>query len=267
MHDYSLKTGPQTFVQHRELPALPVVREYRDSVQLMERWIGMQYSQRPLRILEAGCGNKWPLKLNVPYTLTAIDLDANALAIRKSKMRDIDEAIEGDLRAGDIAPEGRFDVVYNSFVLEHVRGAEQVLDNLFRWLTPGGLLILRIPDRDTVYGFLTRITPFWSHVMLKRYVYRMPNAGKPGYDPYPTFHEPVVSRRGVHEYCEKHGHIVKGEIGHGDYLPQRPSLNLVGNAVVRSLSHLSFGNLEWRYNNVTFALQKNPRAPVGRAIS
>jgi SAM-dependent methyltransferase len=261
VHDSLLNAAPQARLAHGALPTLPLVREYRESIHLMERWIAMQYVQRPLRILEAGCGNKWPLKLTVPYALTAVDIDVNALEIRKSKVRDIDEVIVGDLRTSDLVPEGSFDVVYNSFVLEHVQGAEQVLDNLFRWLAPGGLLILRIPDRDTVYGFLTRITPFWSHVALKRYVYRMPNAGKPGYDPYPTFSEPVVARKAIHSYCRKHGHVVDDEIGHGDYLPRNPPLNLLGNVVVRSLAQLSLGKLEWRYNNVTFFIHKNGGAP------
>lgn len=244
------------------LPPLPLLHDYLVGVRLMEGWIDKQYTQqRPLRILEAGCGNRWPLKLTVPYTLTAVDVDAHALEIRKSKMRDVDELIVGDLRRGDLVPEGHFDVIYNSFVLEHVDGAEGVLDNFFRWLTPGGLLIVRIPDRDSVYGFLTRITPFWSHVLLKRYVYHNPNAGKPGFDPYPTFHDRVVSRKGIHAYCERNGHSIKDEAGYANYLPRQRPLSTLSRAFVRSLSRLSFGRLEWRYNNLTFVIQKSLKRP------
>jgi SAM-dependent methyltransferase len=240
------------------LPPL-LLHDYPVGIRLMEGWIDKQFRQQPLRILEAGCGNKWPLKLTVPYALTAVDIDANALEIRKAKMRDVDELIVADLRQGDLVPEGRFDVIYNSFVLEHVQGAEQVLDNFFRWLVPGGLLIVRIPDRDSVYGFLTRMTPFWAHVLVKRYVFHSKNAGKPGFDPYPTFYDRVVSRKGIRAYCEKHGHIIRDEAGFSDYLPRQPSLRALSRLFVRTLSLLSFGRLDWRYNNLTIAIQKNPK--------
>src|SRR6185437_11416268 len=72
----------------------------------------------PLRILEAGCGRDWPLHVSVPYTLTGLDLDPDALAART----DLDEAIIGDLRTAEL-PAHSFDVVYSAFVLEHVSGA------------------------------------------------------------------------------------------------------------------------------------------------
>ena len=258
MHDTTLKATRHIPPPDHNgtLPALPLLPDHQTAVRFMERWIRSQYVNEPLRILEAGCGNKWSLKLDVPYKLTAVDLDPNAIAIRKAKFKDIDEAIVGDLRTSDLAPEGAFDVIYNAFVLEHVPGAEHVLDNFFRWLKPGGLLVLRIPDRDSAYGFLTRITPFWSHVALKRYVYRFPNAGKPGFDPYPTYYDPVVSRRGMRAYCARHGHIVKDEAGAGYYLPPRFPLRTMGYALVRTLNFLSLGRLEWRHNNLTFVIQK-----------
>jgi SAM-dependent methyltransferase len=263
VHDFPLKATRLPPLSPGALPPLPLLPDHQTGVRFMERWIRSQYSSEPLQILEAGCGNKWSLQLDVPYRLTAVDLDSNALSIRTTKFKDIDKAIVGDLRNREIVPEGKFDVIYNAFVLEHVDGAEQVLDNFFGWLKPGGLLILRIPDRDSVYGFLTRITPFWSHVALKRYVYRFPNAGKPGFDPYPTYYDWVVSRRGMRTYCEQHGHIIKDEAGAGYYLPPRFPLRTVGYTVVRTLSALSLGRLEWRHNNLTFVIQKNLKSQIG----
>jgi SAM-dependent methyltransferase len=239
------------------LPPLPLVHDYLDGIRLLESWIDRHYKQEPLRILEAGCGNRWPLKLTVPYTLTAVDIDANALEIRKAKMRDLDQVFVGDLRTADLVPEGQFDVIYNSFVLEHVQGAEQVLDNFFRWLKPGGLLVVRFPDRNSVYGFLTRITPFWSHVLLKRYVYGSKTAGKPGFDPYPTVYDRVVSRQGMHEYCRRNGHGIKDETGYANYLPRKAPLNTLSRLLVRIVSLLSMGRLDWRHNNLTFVIQKS----------
>jgi 2-polyprenyl-3-methyl-5-hydroxy-6-metoxy-1,4-benzoquinol methylase len=50
-----------------------------------------------------------------------------------------------------------FDVVFSSFVLEHVQRADVALKNFATWLKPGGLLILRLPERSTARAFLTRI--------------------------------------------------------------------------------------------------------------
>ena len=208
-----------------------------------------------LRILEAGCGQYWPLDLDgVPYRLTGVDLDTAALEIRKRELNDLDEVIVADLRTVGLEP-GAWDVVYNSFVLEHIEGAEPVLDRFFQWLRPGGLLILRIPDRDTVYGFMTRLTPHWVHVAFKKYVVRMPHAGEPGHGPYPTYHEPVISRRGVRGYCGGRGLKILGEWGHPFYLQGRGLRFVLMRLFVRVVNAISLGSLPWRYSNLTFVIE------------
>lgn len=210
----------------------------------------------PLRILEAGCGRKWPLNLGgIDYTITGVDLDTNALEFRKTTIKDIDETILGDLRSVDL-DENSYDVIYNSFVLEHVRDAERVLDNFSKWLKSGGILILRIPDRNSVYGFATRMTPFWFHVFYKKYIQGIRNAGKPGFDPYPTFHEEVVSRSGIHRYCMKHQYAIKAEYGQGFYLDGKGIVPTLTCLVVMTVALLSFGKLKWKYNNLTYVIEK-----------
>jgi SAM-dependent methyltransferase len=159
---------------------------------------------RRLEILEAGCGQAWPLDLEgVDYHLTGIDVDPAALAIRIDG-GDLDVAVEGDLRTADL-PDAQFDVIFNSFVLEHVEGARTVLDNFVRWLRPGGLILIRLPDRESVYGFAAAKTPHWVHVWFKRYIVGNPNAGKPGHEPYRTVYDEVVSRSGFEAYCRDAG--------------------------------------------------------------
>jgi len=174
-------------------------------------------SNSTLNILEAGCGNMTGLTLDgIQYTLTGVDIDKDALDIRNKQERSLDISIIGDLRDVKIE-ENRFDVIYNSYVLEHIDGAEGVLSNFVRWLKPGGILILRIPNRDSVRGFLTRITPFWFHVFYAKHMQGYKDAGKPGFAPYPTYYDKVVSRRGIYEFCNSYGLHVKAEYsgGHG----------------------------------------------------
>lgn len=244
-----------------ELAPLRLIYNREEALELMERRLKQAGRAAPLRILEAGCGTTWPLRLDgVEYTLSGVDVDRNALEVRQRTARPTDRLLYGDLRAREQFAAEQFDVIYNSFVLEHVDGAERVLDNFLYWLAPGGTLILRIPDRDSVYGFVTRCTPFWFHVLYKKYVRKVHNAGKPGYDPFPVFYDDVVSRRGIHRYCAERGCKVHDEAGSASYLPRRGLEALVSWTFVRLVSLLSLNKLSWRYNNLTFVIEKPARS-------
>ncbi len=234
-----------------------LVWSYREFVTMMEGWLRPKANTAGLRILEAGCGNQWPLQLEgVKYSLVGVDVDERALDVRRKAGRANETIQHGDLRNRALFPAASFDVIYNSFVLEHVEGAANVLENFTHWLRPGGLIILRIPDRNSVYGFLARKTPFWLHVLYKKHIEHVKNAGKPGFDPYPTVHDPVVSRRGIHQFCREHGLEIKDEAASANYLPQHSVLKPLMRAVVRTISALSLGKLDWRYNNLTYVIEK-----------
>lgn len=210
--------------------------------------------RRPLRILEAGCGKRWRLKLDdVQYRLVGLDISQDALELRKSQFDDLDEAIVGDLRTAGLR-EGEFDIVYSCYVLEHIEGAELVLDNFFRWLKPGGLLILTIPDRDSARGFATRITPHLAHILFYRYIKGWKNAGKSGHGPFPTVFDKIVSRRGIREYCEAHDAVILDEYG----IDSSTGTGFE-RWTIKALSVLSFGMLESRYCDLTYVIQKNSK--------
>ena len=141
----------------------------------------------PLQILEAGCGHKWLVDLSdVPFSLTGVDQNQEALNIRSQKQKDLHKAVLGDLRYVEFSNQS-FDVIYCSFVLEHIDGAEKVMNNFVSWLRPGGLIVLRIPDRNSVYGLISKTTPFWVHVFFKKYFAGNKQAGQPGHPPYPVY--------------------------------------------------------------------------------
>ncbi|MCA9750684.1 MAG: class I SAM-dependent methyltransferase [Gemmatimonadetes bacterium] len=216
-----------------------------------------------LEILEAGCGRCWPIDLSgVTFRLTGIDEDKASLDIRKNEVGDLDEPILGDLRTAEL-PSNRYDVVFNSFVLEHIDGAEHVLENFVRWAKPGGLLLLRFPDRDSVFGFLTRITPFWFHVFYKRWIVGQKTAGQPGFGPFPTHYDRVVSRRGMRTFCDRHGLIVREEwvfpLETQGFGWKAPFIR----ALVGTVGALSFGRLSPGHNWLTYVLEK-PHPGPGR---
>lgn len=210
---------------------------------------------RPLRVVEAGCGRRWRLDVApYPLHLTGIDLDAEAVELRRSQQGDLDEWLVGDLRTVDLPPE-RADAVYCSYVLEHVRGAADVLDRFVTWVRPGGLLLLRIPDRDSVYGWATRHTPHRTHVAFRRHVIGMPGAGAPGHGPYPTVYDPVVSRRGLRSWAESRGVTVLAEHGSSVYLQRAGRFGPVLHLGVRAISAASLGRLAADHNNLLYVLR------------
>lgn len=238
----------------REYPL--VISEFSEQTVLIEDQIRRELGHAgPIRILEAGCGRKWPLDLKgIEHNLTGLDIDKAALDIRKNVTRDLDDTIHGDLRYADLGAE-KFDVIYSAYVLEHIKEAEAVLQNFSKWLRKGGLLILLIPDADSVRGFITRITPHWFHVFYYRCVLRLPNAGKPGYGPYATYYAPVVSRHGIRKFCEKQHFRICEERGSASYLGHG-LVAVLSRTLARVIAWLSLGRLKDNHADLMYVLKK-----------
>src|SRR5262245_18170811 len=83
-----------------------------------------------VQVLEAGRGRRWDIDVpGVTLTITGVDLDADAMQARLEREGDLAQYIVGDLRTVTL-PEKTFDVAYCSYLLEHISGAEDVLDRL-----------------------------------------------------------------------------------------------------------------------------------------
>lgn len=209
-----------------------------------------------LRILEAGCGRRWMINLEgVNFTLVGVDLDKAALDIRVKEEGDLNEAIVGDLTTVTL-PDRSFHVIYSSFVLEHVQAADKVMSNFRRWLKPGGLIIIRIPDRDSARGVITRASPYWFHVFYYRHVLGDANAGKPGFAPYRTYYHPIVSRSGIHAYCQENGFSILDESSDGADVFGGGIVGWVSKAFGLTVSALSLGRVGWMPENLLYVLKE-----------
>ncbi len=208
-----------------------------------------------LDLLEAGCGREWNIDVGgIDVRMTGIDLDAKALSYRRDEVGDLDEAIVGDLREVELPAEG-YDVVFSAFVLEHIAGAQDVLDKMVAAVRPGGLLILRVPDGAAVYAFLARTLPHWTHVLYKRISEHDPMAGKPGHPPYVVVYDPIVTREGLRRYFESHGLEVLDEFGTNPHITKLGRLAPVGMGVQRSIASLSRGRLDGSHSNLTYIIR------------
>jgi SAM-dependent methyltransferase len=228
--------------------------------ELFERRIGGYAASRPgvVRILEAGCGRRWNLDLTgVDFHVTGIDLSAESMRMRLEEAGDLDEAVVGDLRAASLTP-GSYDVVFSSFVLEHVEGAENVLDRLIPAIRPGGLLLLlRIPDRDSVYGFVTRHSPHWLRVQYKRRILGAKRAGTPGYGPFPPVCDRIVSWRGIMDYCVSRGLEIVDAYSSNFYLHSLGRFAGIANRGLRSAASCTLGRLAADHNNLVFVIRNS----------
>jgi SAM-dependent methyltransferase len=209
-----------------------------------------------LRILEAGCGRRWPLDLaGVDFRLTGVDLNSDSMRMRIEEQGDLDEAIVGDLREVPLSPDS-YDVIYCSFVLEHVAGAEQVLDRLLAALKPGGMLLLRVPDGDSVYGFLAKTSPYWLHVQYKRRIQRKKRAGTPGHGPFPTVYDPVISWKGMTVYFAHKGVEITDAYSSNFHLDHFRGLAQIADRGLRWVAQASRGRLTADHNNLALVIRK-----------
>jgi SAM-dependent methyltransferase len=234
-----------------------LVADYNDELKILADHIRVRSHQAgSLQILEAGCGREWYLDLEgVPYELTGLDIDAAALEARRTIKRDMDHCIHGDLRTANLPREG-FDVIYNAFVLEHVEGAATALRNFIDWLKPGGLLIVRVPDRDSVQGFLARVTPHWFHILYYRWAWKLKEAGQPGFAPYPVVYDPIVSRHGLLQFCREHGLEPLELLGVGTYRRGYGLVRRISPIIATVISTATLGRVHSRFCELTLVARK-----------
>lgn len=240
------------------MPTLRPLPSRKFDLELFETRIQEYAGSHPgkLRILEAGCGRRWYLNLaDVDFHLAGVDLNSQSLRMRTDEVGDLDEAIVGDLREAVISPE-TYDVAYCSFVLEHVAGAEQVLDRLFAALKPGGILLLRIPDRDSVYGFAARHSPHWLHVQYKRRIQRVKLAGTAGWGPFPTIYDQVVSWRGIVTYCSQRGMEIVDAYASNFHLDYFRGMAPAADRGLRFVARASRGRLTADHSNLALVIRK-----------
>lgn len=210
----------------------------------------------PLRVLEAGCGQRWPIEVpGVDLRITGVDYDADALRLRQEREHDLDEAIVGDLRTVELPAES-FDVAYCAFVLEHVEGAELVLDRLLAAVRPGGRLVVLVPNGRSVYGWAANHFPFWVAVGYKKYVEGFKDAGKPGHAPYPTVYDPVVSLAGMRAWAGAHGLWIVEEYGIDYVLGNFGRFKGIVGAAMTAFTVAGRGRLTATHNNLGFVFEK-----------
>lgn len=212
---------------------------------------------RPIEIVEAGCGRRWALSLDSGHCrITGVDLDTEALRARVESVGDLDRAVVGDVQDADLLPRGSADLVYSSFVLEHLPRAEEAARGHAAWLRPGGLLVIRVPDADSVYGFVSSHTPHRFHVWAYRRVFGRREAGTPGHAPYPVYYSCLTRMPGLCEFAAENDLDVIAAFRYDQMPSSSRMLNKAAGAVCRLVSVLTLGRLTGEHTSLAIVLRK-----------
>jgi SAM-dependent methyltransferase len=209
---------------------------------------------RPVTLLRAGCIT--PLaelgldKLRQDgFDISVVTVDADHGRRAQTEEQPQGEVMIGDLRAVPLPPRS-FDVVYCSLLLDRISHAQLVLDRFTATLRPGGLLLLRIRDRDTAGGFLDRRLPGLARRALWARLY----PDEPG--PFPAVYEPTGSSRGIAAYMLMRGLVITQRRS-ARTLPHQPERLIRFLTLARGLiAWLSRGRLTDAHDEMLFVIRK-----------
>lgn len=238
-------------------PAVVLFTTYQDELAWIQGAVKDNFSGVDhLDVLEAGCGRAWYLDLDpLRLQITGVDLDEEALQHRAAAVGDLHHAVHGDLRTVDL-PAKAFDLTYSAYVLEHVNDVEAVFANFVRWTRPGGLILLRMPDRETVFGLLARSTPYRTHIWFYRYVLRLKDAGREGRPPFPTVYEREMSRSSIVSFFTGHGCDVVGECITVPFVGHDTAFWRLVRIVMRCVGALTRGRLSGGHTNFSMVIRR-----------
>lgn len=216
---------------------------------------------RPVAILLGGCqtpveelGLDKLRESGFEITVTTVDQDdpvTRAAARHRPAHHSV--FLHGDLRTVPLPPRS-FDIVYSGFLLERIVHAPLVLDRFVAALRPGGLLLVRVRDRDSAAAALDRILDRLLPGAARRALWSRLRPGEPG--PFPAVYDPLASARGIQAYALSHGLVItRRETARN--APGTPGrLSAAVSAAQALLAWLSRGRLTDAHDELLYVIRK-----------
>ena len=113
-----------------------------------------------MSILDVGAGAHPTLSpLQLPTGARYVGMDISASELRRAPTGSYSETIVADICMRDPALEAGFDLIVCFQVLEHVRPLPVALENLRRYLKPGGRLVAQVSGAFSATSLANRIVP------------------------------------------------------------------------------------------------------------
>jgi SAM-dependent methyltransferase len=209
----------------------------------------------PIRVLEAGCGSTTNVRLPASSHVTGIDISEQELEAN----RNLSERILGDLQTHNFEPE-QFDLVVCWDVLEHLEAPLEAMRRMAIALRPGGLLLIKVPNRNSLKAWTVRATPYWFHRLAYRFLYKE-RFGKPGIIPFHTHFRAGMAPRAIEAFATQMGLqsqlVITYESGVQARLRRKLRINdrLLA-AIERVANLISFGRLTVACSECVYLLGK-----------
>jgi hypothetical protein len=249
-------TAPGAAGAGSAFPAAPAPRLARaDLFGRHTRSYAAENSGQQITVLQAGCTTAEDLGADAlraagaRLSVSMIDEDSEVTRAAVARHRHLADAILGDMRTVALPPRA-YDIVQCSLLLNRIEHADLVLDRLAGAVKPGGLLLLRIRDRDSAAGFLDRVLPWPA----RQFVWRKRQPAEPG--PHIPVYERLASARGVQAYALLHGLVIaeRGALGgQAGGLPRGPYGYLAAQQLVAWLSR---GRLTSAHEDLLYVIRK-----------
>jgi 2-polyprenyl-3-methyl-5-hydroxy-6-metoxy-1,4-benzoquinol methylase len=163
-----------------------------ENPELERRIDSLLAGRNPRRVLEAGCGSASHLNFPENTILSGIDISQKQL----DRNEHMHEKIVGDLQAY-VLPENAYDMIVCWDVLEHLPEPEKALENFFRSVNEGGIVLMASPNVFTLRGLITKFSPHWFHVFYARYIAGYDWAGQDENYPFVTFHRWAIAPKAI----------------------------------------------------------------------
>jgi SAM-dependent methyltransferase len=249
---------PSIFLTRRKAPRRSSTHTIKRLQDELDRLLS---GRENLRVLDAGCGRgtwHWaPYDFGPGAHVVGLDPSRSALALNETA----DETVVGDIET-DPLPMYAFDLILCWDVLEHLSSPKKALGNLIQALTPGGIVLLKVPNVLSPKGLVTKLTPLRFHVWLYRAVAGYAEAGTEGHGPYRTYMRLSLAPSALQRFARENGLRVEVfELFSADYwqraLERRPVLGRAWQAVGLLYWLLTFGK-DPRLTEVALILRKVP---------
>lgn len=155
-------------------------------------------------LLEAGCGSTSRLTLPENFRLAGIDISQKQLDRNEA----IEERICGDIQTYPLTRE-KYSLCICWDVLEHLENPQLALQNMMGAIRGDGVLILAMPNLQSLKGLVTKFSPHWFHVWYYRTILGIADAGKNDTAPFKTYIKPETRPNDVVAALEKNGFAVE----------------------------------------------------------
>jgi 2-polyprenyl-3-methyl-5-hydroxy-6-metoxy-1,4-benzoquinol methylase len=175
-----------------------------ETLSLQERLDRLASGKNPFKVLEAGCGSSSHVTFKEDAYVVGIDI--SELQLQRNTL--LKERILGDIQTYPFR-ENSYDLIICWDVLEHLPAPEKALKNFFHAVNEGGMVLLASPNVRTLRGLITKLTPYWFHVLYARYVVGLESAGTEGNYPFPSYHRWTIAPKAIQRMAEERGMVVE----------------------------------------------------------